>query len=87
MKSTPALLALVGAIVAMALPADAASKHRRAKHVRPAPAAQTEIACTIVGCHPVPRGCHREMGYTMDGIPTGFDIAVCGNYTLYGNRR
>jgi hypothetical protein len=36
---------------------------------------------------PVPRGCHPEMGYTMDGIPTGFDVAVCPNYTLYGNRR
>jgi hypothetical protein len=29
------------------------------------------------------------MGYTSDGTPTGFDVAVCGGgaYTLYGNRR
>jgi hypothetical protein len=36
---------------------------------------------------PVPRGCHPEMGYTPGGTPTGFDVAVCPNYTLYGNHR
>ena len=34
---------------------------------------------------PVPRGCHPEMGYTPGGTPTGFDVAVCPNYTLYGS--
>jgi len=27
------------------------------------------------------------MGYTPDGTPTGFDVAVCGNTTYYGYRR
>ena len=84
MKTALTLLAVIGALAVAALPADAASRHRRAK---PARVPQTEIACTIVGCQPVPPGCHREMGYSMDGTPTGFDIAVCNGYTLYGNRR
>lgn len=36
-----------------------------------------QIACTVVGCHRIPPGCHPEMGYNWDGIPTGFDIVVC----------
>jgi hypothetical protein len=59
-------------------------EHKR--HSQPA-APQQQIAYTVVGCMPVPRGCHPEMGYTPNGIPTGFDVAVCPNYTLYGIRR
>jgi hypothetical protein len=36
-----------------------------------------QIACTIEGCHHIPPECHPEMGYSIDGIPTGFDIVVC----------
>jgi len=78
----PIVTALMIAVALM--PASAASKHRKTK---PAAAPQTEIACTVVGCAPVPRGCHREMGYTLGGTPTGFDVTACPNYTLYGNRR
>src|SRR5262249_34629510 len=38
---------------------------------------QDQIACTVAGCHPIPSGCHPQMGYSSDGIPTGFDIVVC----------
>ncbi|HME30860.1 MAG TPA: hypothetical protein VKE53_13500 [Pseudolabrys sp.] len=38
---------------------------------------QDQIACTVAGCHPIPSGCHPQMGYSWDGIPTGFDIVVC----------
>jgi hypothetical protein len=90
-----------GALAALALtavPAGAASPHHHHhsrhpypyRHVperaRAAYANQPQIACTVVGCLPVPRGCHAEMGYTFDGEPTGMDVAVCGNTTLYGNR-
>jgi hypothetical protein len=67
------------------MPASAAAKHKR--QTKAATAAQPQIACTVVGCNPVPRGCHPEMGYTMGGTPTGFDVAACPGYTLYGNRR
>ena len=52
-----------------------AKQHRAAqrhKHERP-----HQIACTVTGCHPIPAHCHPEMGYNIDGIPTGFDIVVC----------
>ena len=91
MKTVALALAVVLSALAC-VPASAASKHhprhvsQRAAHSY---AAQPQIACTIAGCQPVPRGCHPEMGYTPDGTPTGFDVAVCagGAYTLYGNRR
>ena len=71
-------------LVLAVMPVNAASKKRQPKD---AAAGQQQIACTVVGCIPVPRGCHPEMGYTPGGTPTGFDVAVCPNYTLYGNRR
>jgi hypothetical protein len=67
------------------IPASAASKHKR--HTQAATAPQQRIACTVVGCMPVPRGCHPEIGYTPWGTPTGFDVAACPGYTLYGFRR
>jgi hypothetical protein len=80
------IVPVVSAVVlALALiPASAATKHQK-RHTNAA--AQPQIACTVVGCMPVPRGCRPEMGYTPGGTPTGFDVAVCPNYTLYGNRR
>jgi hypothetical protein len=87
---TLALAMSIAVVSALAcLPAEAASKHKRHHAADRAYAAQPQIACTVVGCAPVPRGCHPEMGYTPDGTPTGFDVAVCGGgaYTLYGYRR
>ena len=74
-------------VLALALiPASAEPKHQK-RHTKAATAAQPQIACTIVGCIPVPRGCHPEMGYTPGGTATGYDVAVCPNYTLYGYAR
>jgi hypothetical protein len=80
----PVVAAVVLALAVM--PAGAASKHSK-RHTKSNAAAQPQIACTVVGCVPVPRGCHPEMGYTPGGTPTGFDVAVCPGYTLYGNHR
>jgi hypothetical protein len=77
----PIVTAVVLALALM--PAIAASTHHK-RHSKAAAAAQPQIACTVVGCMPVPRGCQPEMGYTPDGTPTGFDVVVCPNYTLYG---
>ena len=79
----PVVTIIVFALALM--PASAAAKHKRQTNA--ATASQQQIACTVGGCHPVPRGCHPEMGYTMGGTPTGFDVAACPGYTLYGNRR
>ena len=80
----PIVLVVVLALSLISANAEA-TKHKR--HTKPATGAQPQIACTVVGSMPVPRGCHPEMGYTPGGTPTGFDVAVCPNYTLYGNRR
>ena len=83
-------LALALAMLAVPAVAQAASHHHHHRHMsqaaRAAYAAQPEIACSQLGCAPVPRGCHRAAGRTIGGDPTGFDIADCGSYTLYGNR-
>ena len=56
-------------------PANAA-QHRGHHHVR-AVQSQHKIACTVVGCIPVPLGCEPVEGRTPSGIPTGFDVIVC----------
>jgi len=74
-------------VLALALRSASAAPPHHKRHTKAATAAQTQIACTVVGCIPVQRSCHPEMGYTPDGTPTGFDVVVCPNYTLYGNHR
>jgi hypothetical protein len=82
MKTVVPLVAAV--VLALALmPASAASRHNK-RHSQAATAAQPQIACTDVGCIPVPSGCHPAIGYAPNGNPTGFDVVVCPNYTLYG---
>jgi hypothetical protein len=38
---------------------------------------QALIACTVLGCIPVPPGCGRTAGRTRSGSPSGFDVIVC----------
>ena len=52
----------------------AATKKKKAATRRQEP---NQVACTELGCHPIPTGCHPQIGYNWDGIPTGFDIVVC----------
>ena len=78
------VLVVSAVVLALAsMSASAAPTHHK-RNTKAATAAQPQIACTVVGCMPVPRGCHPEIGYTPDGTPTGFDVVVCPNYTLYG---
>jgi len=35
------------------------------------------IACTVLGCMPVPRECGITYGRSMNGTPTGYDVIVC----------
>ena len=64
------LSVLVAALV-IALPAVAAAKTKRPVKPRP------QIACTVLGCVPVPRGCGQRPGRTWSGTPTGGDVIVC----------
>jgi len=38
---------------------------------------QQHVACTFMGCHPVPRGCYPVTQYNWNGIPTGYDAVLC----------
>ncbi|MFZ3241316.1 MAG: hypothetical protein WA196_13000 [Pseudolabrys sp.] len=81
----PVITAVVLALALM--PASAASKHHK-RHTKAATAAQQpQIACTVVGCIPVPRGCHPEMATPRGEHQPVFDVAASPGYTLYGNRR
>jgi hypothetical protein len=75
-------LLLILAAVAIPMSAQAATKHHRSHQKR---AYQPQIACTDVGCLPVPRGCYPTGGKTFDGSPSGFDVMVCPNGTRYGH--
>lgn len=77
-------LLMIGAALAIPVSAQAATHHRRAA-AQAAPY-RPQIACTNVGCLPVPRGCYPTGGKTMDGTPTGFDVMVCPGGTRYGHQ-
>ena len=59
----------------MAVALSAAKKAKRPRYVRRAP--QGQIACTVLGCSPVPRGCTPVTGYDWWGEPTGYDDIAC----------
>jgi hypothetical protein len=77
------LTIIATAVLALAVPAAAQAaparhKHRtHAVHRSVAPRAQQQIACTAIGCVPVPRGCGQTPGHTWSGMPSGNDIIVC----------
>ena len=35
------------------------------------------IACTPLGCQPIPAACTPVPGRTWSGLPTGYDMIVC----------
>jgi hypothetical protein len=80
------IIALAAALSVLALPAaaDAATKNRH-RHYNSYARAPGQIACTQYGCIPVQRGCYPTGGKTWSGTPSGFDVVVCGNSTLYGH--
>jgi hypothetical protein len=79
-----AMKTLLVIVAALAIPmsAQAATKHHR---TAPRQTYQPQIACTDVGCLPVPRGCFPTGGKRFDGSPSGFDVMVCPDGTRYGH--
>ena len=73
------LIAVAIAIVLAGLSAaDAAQKSRHRRHaVQRVAEPQRQIACTVIGCVEVPRGCGQTPGKTRGGSPTGGDVIVC----------
>lgn len=75
---------IIAAALFIPLSAQAATHHH--SHTNRMPAYQPQIACTDVGCMPVPRGCYPTGGKSFSGLPTGYDVVVCSNGTLYGHQ-
>jgi hypothetical protein len=80
--SMAAVIALAGASApAFAQPSGGkpvvAKKHHTAKKRVAAHRGGRQIACTFMGCAPVPRGCTPVTEYNWDGAPTGFDAVAC----------
>lgn len=59
-------------------PGPAAAKKVVRHHARRArPQQSAQVACTVYGCHPIPRNCHPVQGYDFWGNPSAFDDVVC----------
>jgi hypothetical protein len=66
---------LILAIIASLVPTLVSAKSDPRRRAKAQPRAQ--IACTVVGCAPVPVGCVPRAGRTWAGLPSGFDVIVC----------
>jgi hypothetical protein len=56
----------------------AAKRKKRVRGCQAYGSGQQQIACTYLGCHPIPRGCRIVTGripFTWD--PSGYDEVVC----------
>jgi hypothetical protein len=69
-------LVAIAVISAVAIGGAAAQQKQRKPQPRQAQP-QQQIACTVIGCVPVPRGCWQTPGRNWKGDPTGGDIIVC----------
>jgi len=49
----------------------------KARHWRAPAQPQREIACTMIGCVPVPPGCWQRPARSWTGEPLGMDLIVC----------
>ncbi len=75
MIAVPLTAGILRALASTAMAA--ASQHRSHSsqhHTTPAP---PRIACTQLGCQPVPAGCMPVPQLTWDDLPTGFDAIDC----------
>jgi hypothetical protein len=82
MRPSLQAITLLLLVMVTALGADpaAAIDHKSRPHVRHhrlAAPTQPQIACTMVGCNPVPPGCHPEPQRYFSGMTTGYDAVVC----------
>ena len=84
MKKLAVATATLAALAALSIPLSAAAATKHRPHGRTYEP-QQQIACTVLGCSPVPRGCYPTAGKTWSGKPTGFDVIVCPSGTAYGH--
>ena len=74
-----AALLTVGALTTPASTTITANSQHRGHSSRHNTVAQqpARIACTVLGCQPIPAACTPVPGRTWSGLPTGYDVIVC----------
>ncbi len=70
-------LAMAGLFFALVAPGALNAKSLRHRTSRAAVPHQRQIACTVLGCQPIPAACFPKEEHSPSGIPTGFDQIVC----------
>jgi hypothetical protein len=68
---------LLAAVAVAALPAGTLAAKPVHRHHPVQAAAPQRIACTVLGCAPIPAQCMPQGGKTLGGLPTGYDVIVC----------
>jgi hypothetical protein len=71
------LAVIAGLAFAALIPGALNAKTHRHRDYRPAAVHQRQIACTALGCQPIPAACYPQEEHSPSGIPTGFDQIVC----------
>ena len=82
-KSSAILIAAVALAALLSAIAEAKPQKQRRAPAQP----PTRIACTELGCHPVPPGCIPRPGRTWSDEPSGFDVVVCPGGRTFGRWR
>jgi hypothetical protein len=70
-------LVMTGVFIFVASLGPLNAKPSRHRAPGPAIAHQQQIACTVLGCRPIPAACYPKEEHSPTGIPTGFDQIVC----------
>jgi hypothetical protein len=68
------VIAIVGLAALSSGTADAAVVHR---HQARSIAAPHHVACTVLGCQPIPDACYPKEEHSFGGTPTGYDTILC----------
>jgi hypothetical protein len=52
-------------------------RHHSSEHPATATQPPARVACTVLGCQPIPAACTPVPVRTWSGLPTGYDVIVC----------
>ncbi len=77
MKRIVNLAVTAGLALLVVAPGALNAKSLRHRTSRAAVPHQRQIACTVLGCQPIPAACYPKKEHSPSGIPTGFDQIVC----------
>lgn len=68
------IILVASGFAALASGANAASMHHPSRHA--AVQREQRVACTVLGCQPIPAACTPTEEHSFNG-PTGYDTIIC----------